>query len=447
MVLTVRLRGLPPTADSDHIQSFFTGLKIEKEGVNIIGGEHGEAFVTFVDSNNVAQAVTMSGRNLLDCPIHISLNHDSSPGYVCISFRPIDATAHDIKAFFKTFSVEGVFFYKYKGVNSGSAIVKFGNARDAQTVLSMFSSKPRNSLKKISKEQNKFTVLCAKEAVEKTWISIGGFLAPAHEDKASKQVEESKNRVNPSSKWFPEMPPYKKDFSSIREFYAHIVNVSPSTSKSRIRKFLSNRVDNSQITLLYDKGGKRRTECLVMFITEEDYVQALMLDKSVLLGRRVRVMPVSKDNVIEMLERNRRAKERQVSEEEVEELDIRYFYLRNFAASVNRLDVLKFFDGFSVTEEDICMLYDDYGNSLGEALVKFSTKREAFMAEQLNHKQFQDTEILVRRISKEQVKAFGVDFFLDQYSTDWRHSTNMDVCGADVCVTEEDDPAEVTCDV
>ncbi|XP_075682092.1 RNA-binding protein 12B-like [Rhinoderma darwinii] len=409
----VRLQGLPPIADSIHIRNFFNGLKIPHGGVNIIGGEYGEAFVKFMNKHNVCSALKRSGKLLMDSPIHITIEKKTAlhrnrrrtrfmynPGYLRISFTPLDAKFCHVKRFFKEFCVKSVIFLIKNKVRSGQALVKFGTIVHVQKILSMFQL-PKNSSKG-HKKQNAFSVLSVKMCSKKEWISCGGII-----DSYPKES----NQASSKWKWLPELPIDDHHSLYIREFYAHLVNVSLRTEKSHIRKLLHNLVSDSQITFVYDKNGSRQRECFVMFITENDYVRALELDKAFLNGRSLRVLPISKAHMMDLIESNREVVlENPVSEDEVMEPYVKYLYLRNFAACVSKLDVLNFFTGFSLTEKDICLLYDDNGDSLGEALVKFSTKEEASKAEKLNHKLYQETKILLRCISEEQLKVFGVSF-------------------------------------
>lgn len=431
MSLTVRVQGLPPMADSVHIRHFFGGLKIPHGGVNIIGGVHGEAVVKFKNKRSACLALKRSGKPLMDFPIYISAENKAklqqdpntcvtsrrhTPGYLRISFTPPNAELFHVKRFFKNLSVESVIFFTRYKVRSGIALVKFGNVAHVYKILATFQ-KPKNGTKR-PKKKKLFSVLTVKKSRERDWISNGGKANPLKKS----------NPVHSTSKWAPEMPRGDRDTLYIHEFYAHLMNVSLSTKKWHIRKFLFNLVGNSQITFLHDKNGRRLEECFVMFITENDYVRALELDKAVLKGRCLRVLPISKENMMNLIESKR---------------DVKYLYLRNFAACVNKLDVLNFFDGFTLTEKDICLLYDDNGDSLGEVLVRFSTKEEAVEAEKLNHKRFQDTEILLRCISEEQLKVFGVDCFLERSTANGDLSTDT----AGVCVSEADDSPEVTCDI
>ncbi|KAM4026543.1 RNA-binding protein 12B-like isoform 1-T2 [Anomaloglossus baeobatrachus] len=423
---TVRLEGLPPIADAIHVRRFFVGLKIEDGDVNIIGGVHGEAYVTFKDKLDVFYALQRSRQLLMGAPINIlAAPSYQSSSYLRIVFKPLNAKLSDVKSFFKDLCVENVIFLTRCKVRSGVGLVKFGKMDDAEKALSVFqSSENRNSCE----TQNTFSVLCMWLSRENDWLSnISKRGSPKKKNKKSSTPKPLLN--------------HDHHLLYIHEFYARLVNVSLCADKSHIRKFLHNLVDDSQITFVYDKDGNRQRECFVMFITENDYVRALELDKAVFKGRRLRVLPISKPDMMDLIEINKNVVlGKPVSG--VKKSGVKFLYLRNFAASVNKHDVLNFFTGFSLTEQDICLLYDDNGDCLGEALVKFSTKAEASKAEKLNHKKFQDTEILLRCVSKKQLKAFSVDFSTVDSTANWNVSTS----GADVCVSEGDHSSEANCD-
>ncbi|XP_056378301.1 RNA-binding protein 12-like [Hyla sarda] len=431
MARIVRLQGLPPNADSSHIKNFFSELRIPPYGVVIIGGVNGEAFVRFKKVSCVPLALKMSGQLLMGFPVYVSVDnkykaafqqhpnrctHKCIPGYLRITYRPLDAQLYHVKSIFKELSMKSVI-----KVRNGQALVHFGESRHVQRILGTYQWPQHKREMKRNGKRIVFSVLSVKHSNEKEWISWGGKIKPCPH----------KNKQKQGSKWLPEMSVNDHDTVCIREFYAHLVNVSLRAEKSHIRKFLFEIVGDSQITFLCDKNGSRLRECFVMFVTENDYIRALELDKAVLKGRRVRVLPISKENMMELIKSKKEVVlEDTALEDKGIEPELKYLYLRNFAACVCKLDVLDFLTGFTLTEKDICLLYNDHGDSLGEALVRFSTKEEASRAEKLNHKRFQDTEILLRRISEEQLKVFGVDCFLD-------HSTaKQDFCAS---VSEADD--------
>ncbi|XP_073488055.1 RNA-binding protein 12B-like [Aquarana catesbeiana] len=446
MSVKVRLQGLPPLADSIHIRRFFNGLKIPSGGVTIIGGVNGEAFVKFKNFKDASFALKRSGRPLMNSCVQVFLDskakHKRSvekPGYVRISLQPFDASFSDVKRFFKYISVKSVIFLTKNKVRNGQALVKLANRSHACEALFCTLSNGEGANK--NKHEKCFSVISIKKSDEAEWIKFGGRV-----DSRGKGSE----------------PPY--DTLYIHEFYAHLMNVSRHAEKRHIRRFLFNLVDDSQITFVYNKNGCRTRDCFVMFVTDNDYTRALGLDKSILKGRPVRVLPVPKEKVMEFVEsRKMYITEDPVSEEDfVSEEDspspsslgrtdkLTCVYLRNFAADVTKHDIINFFAGFALNEEDIYLLYDDNRNGLGEALVRFSSEEEAAAADEtLNHKLFQGTEILLRCISEEQLKVFGVNNWESSSFDSLDFSTSKEECQLEelqACVSIADDTPDVACD-
>ncbi|XP_072267019.1 RNA-binding protein 12B-like [Pyxicephalus adspersus] len=457
MSVKVRLQGLPSLADSIHIRRFFNGLNIPSGGVNIIGGVDGEAFVKFKTFHDACQALQRSGRPLMNSCIQVSLdskaeqvhkNHRyksvEKPGYVRVSLHPFDASFSDVKKFFKSFSVKSVIFLTKNKVRNGQALVKFAKHKHACKAL-IWS---KGTSKEV-KHEKCFSIVSIKQSDEAEWIKFGGKVDLPEKYSTSKSCCRS------------DIPYDEPNTLYIHEFYAHLINVSRHAEKRHIKRFLYDLVDDSQITFVYDKNGCRTRDCFVMFVTDDDFTRALALDKSPLKGRCVRVLPVSKAQVKEFVD----SRKMDITEDPASEEDfvledgspspsslgskLTCIYLRNFAADVNKMDILNFFTGFCLNEEDIHLLHDDNGDGLGEALVKFSSEEEAASAEMLNRKCFQGTEILLRCISEEQLKVFGVDHFGSSLSDSLDLSSCKEDCQLEelqVCVSVEDDTPDVTYD-
>ncbi|KAM5157950.1 RNA-binding protein 12B-like [Mantella aurantiaca] len=456
MSVSVRLHGLPPLADSIHIRKFFTGLRIPGGGVTIVGGMNGEAIVTFTTSQDACDAVRRSGRPLMNSCIQVSLAgnkmqfHEkrhfrsvNKPGYVRISLHPFDASFSDVKMFFKELIVKSVIFLTKNKVRNGQALVKF--AMRSHACRALFSTLSKCKCNSKRDHDQCFSVLSVNPSNQAEWIKFGG--KPVSREKGSSLCRST---------------PQYDDLNSLysREFYAHLTNVSRQAKKRHIRRFLYDLVDDHQITLVYDKNGCRTRDCFVMFITDHDYIRALGLDKSILKGRLVRVLPIPKVQMMDFVELRKldmtedsTSEDTSASEESPSPSSsgskLTCVYLRNFAADVNKCDILNFFTGFSLNEENIYLLYDDNGNGLGEALVKFSSEETASSAETLNRKHFQGTEILLRCISEGQLKAFGIDSF-GSSSDSVDFSAGKEECqqeDLEACVSIEDDTPDVTYDI
>ncbi|CAI9561781.1 unnamed protein product [Staurois parvus] len=151
-----------------------------------------------------------------------------------------------------------------------------------------------------------------------------------------------------------------------------------------------------------------------MVRSERQYEKCLAMNKSNLTGRQIIINPIPRKEMLDMIESYESR-----SPPKVENFSADYqsrdqspvkrcVYLRNFPFDVTKAEVLRFLAGFPVHEDDVFLLFDSNGVGLGEALVTFSTEQQAFLAESLNRQRFLDTEVLLRRISDEQMKEFGV---------------------------------------
>ncbi|KAM9308421.1 RNA-binding protein 12B-like [Gastrophryne carolinensis] len=445
MSLTVRLQGLPLLADASHIQEFFSGLKIQYGGVRFIGGGCGDALVKFTSFMDACYALQRSGNLLMNSCVKVSLedqfqqtpskSHRRSvekPGYLRVTLQPLSATFSDVSMFFQGLTVKSVIFLTKGKVRNGQALVKFDKRSHACKAL---------KAKLSDKSERGFSVLCIKQSSEEEWIKFGGKINPSRDSRA-KGTSVPKTVKQP----FP--------MAIQCEFYAQLTNVSSRAEGRHIKRFLLDLVDESRITFVYDKHGCRTRDCFVRFSTHEDYTKALSLDKTILKGRPVRVLPVSKEHMKQFIDHTPRRKSKDTSKDMESEAEsscssfslakASWLYLRNFSADVNKQDILNFFAGFSLKDKDIYLLQDDNGSGLGEALVKFSTEEGAANAEKLNRKDFGGTEILVRSISQEQLKVFGVHD--SKFNFDDIHDSSMDKQESWACVSMEDDTPDILSD-
>ncbi|XP_063780174.1 RNA-binding protein 12B-B-like [Pseudophryne corroboree] len=433
MSAIIRLQGLPAIADSVDIRQFFYGLNIPKGGVYITGGKFGEAFILFATYEDARCALCLSGRPLKNSQIHLAPSNESEmqraleiyrlggnesmgalyypgtnvrvpvgkPSYIYIHGMPLKTTKVDIRDFFKGLPVIDIIFLKFgNGIRNGNGIVKFANSTDATEGLK-FSSRCICE-----------SSVTLKLSDEKEWIKNDGSsnvrgreLSPSRSSSYRRRLSRSRSR-SPRNRRVRASSPY------IREFYVHLINLSYRAEKRDIKKlFYDTDMSDSRITFLLDKDGRRTKEAFTMFTTQKDYKRALSLNNETFKGNTINILAISRRNMLELIERMKtrvakdhpdfRKSTKQSSREK------RCMFLRNFPAEITKADVKNFFTGYSLKEDNISLLFDSRGQGLGEVLVKFANETEAHKAERLNHKKFLGTEILLSRITEEQMKAFG----------------------------------------
>lgn len=447
MSVTIRLRGLPVEADSMDVRQFFFGLNIPRGGVYIIGGMYGEAFIAFGSIEDARCALNLSGRPLKNSMVHLTLSSEAEmryafemnriganqapqgmpyqpfgngperngihpypqyrggegfspgPAFVYIQGLPLKATKVEIKEYFRGLLVEDAIFLKFpNGVRNGNAVIKFSRRMDAKEALQrsqLFMGSAHVSM---------------MPADEIEWIRAGGTYkrSPSRSMSAGRKRSHSRSPVR-----MRRHPVYTS------EFYVHLVHLPVSATKKDIQQHFSfARLSDSQISFLTDKSGKRTREGFVMFKHGRDYRRALDLHKEPFQGRSLSVYSIPKRAMEDLLshKEDRSSSSLERSHNEIPRRNTKdspswkanCVYLRNFSFDVTRVDVQKFLAGFSVNEENVFVLSDDKGVGLGEALVRFPTEKEAANVGKLHREKYNGTEILLRCITEEQMKAFGV---------------------------------------
>ncbi|XP_073488060.1 RNA-binding protein 12B-like [Aquarana catesbeiana] len=457
MAVVIRLQGLPGTAGSVDIRHFFSGLNIPDGGVHIIGGKLGEAFIIFATDEDARRAMSRNGgviktshvqlflsskaemQNTLEMSRRGNRKHPavppgndtfgakkgvnpkkfdkgtSEPGvdnsgtkhneayamkydrreaknsknvdtvYMFLYGLPYSATEEDVRKFFAGLDVVEVLFQCRKnGLKNGNGYVKFGSVKDANAALAR------------DNEYIGERFISLKKATEEQWITAGGHVGGLHPKQPRKPRSRSRSPLN-------------------QQLYVHLKNLSYSVDKQNIKNFLGlPDLPDSQIKFLLDRHQNRTREGFLMVRSERQFEKCLALNKSNFNGRQIFINPIPRKEMLDLIESFESR-----SPPKVENFTGDYasrdhapikrcVYLRNFPFDVTKAEVLRFLAGFPVRDEDVYLLFDSNGVGLGEALVKFPTEQQAFLAESLNRQRFLDTEVLLRRISDEQMKEFGV---------------------------------------
>ncbi|XP_039592407.1 RNA binding motif protein 12Bb [Polypterus senegalus] len=338
-----------------------------------------------------------------------SVSNPGSSGYLYLYGMPFSATEDDVRKFFGDLYVDEVILFKNaQGRNKGSGIVRFVSESDAYRGLE-FDKKYIGS-----------RFVNVKLSSEKYWINAGGSVKlkeglmvyqRRHHSPAYQRMSRSRSRSPVRYK--------SNSFSTYNEEKHCILlkKLSHSTDKRDILEFFNSAaLSEDQIMYVYDKDGNRTRNAIVMFKRLKDYCNVLEQTNNVLKNRIIDVIPVSKDEVMDMLHYKRKTEtfysrsdkqmERRESEEKYSSLKT-CIYVRNLPFDVRKVEVKRLFEGFRISENSVHLLTDD-GVGVGEAVVRFRSEEEAAKAELLNRTQFLGTEVLLRRITEKQMKEFGV---------------------------------------
>ncbi|XP_076780275.1 RNA-binding protein 12B-A-like [Arvicanthis niloticus] len=483
MAVVIRLLGLPFVAGPVDIRHFFKGLTIPDGGVHIIGGKVGEAFIIFATDEDARRAISRSGGFIKDSSVELFLSskvemqktiemkrsarvgrerpgsgpsgvgnmyhfidalkeeesysgygssvnrdagfHTNGTGldlrprktrplkaenpYLFLRGLPYLVNEDDVRAFFSGLCVDGVILLKHHdGRNNGDAIVKFASCTDASGGLKCHRSFMGSRFIEVM------------QGSEQQWIEYGGTATKDGDTPRMRSEEHSPSRRH-FRKWS-----HSKSRTRSRSplgFYVHLKNLSLNTNKRDLRNlFRDTDLTNEQIKFLY-KDERRTRYAFVMFKNQRDYNTALGLHKTVLQYRPVLIDPVSRKEMVKIIECYEKKRPESLEHERPGCAAQKYsqegfpgsgqklcIYIRNLPFDVSKGEVQKFFADFPLVEDDIYLLCDDKGVGLGEALVRFKSEEEAVKAERLNRRRFLGIEVLLRRISEEQMQEFGVNF-------------------------------------
>ncbi|XP_069587728.1 RNA-binding protein 12B-B-like [Ranitomeya imitator] len=441
MSLVVRLQGLPAVADSFDIRQFFGGLNIPRGGVYITGGKYGEAYIVFATYEDARQALSMSCHLLKGSCVRLTYSNEeemrralevyqiglkpttSAPynpdgsargyennylptfSYIYIHGMPLKATKVDIREFFKGLLVLDVLFLKFiNGIRNGNAIVKFGRSTDASEGLKLHQMVMCGS------------AVTLKLSNEVEWNKNGGvhFETRRYSPPSFSSYARRRSRTRSRSRSRSRSPRVRRRTRQgspyVREYFVHIINLSYRAEKRDIKKlFFDLDMKDSQITFLVDKEGKRTREAFAMFTTEKDYRRARNLDKETFKGHTLTILPISKKDMDVLIERMKmrickdHSKKKKSPSRSPQER--RFLYLRNFAFDITKSDVKNFFVRLRLQDDSVTLLNDSKGVGLGEALVEFSSEKEASKAEKENKQTYLGIKIVLSRISEEQMKA------------------------------------------
>ncbi|XP_052032062.1 RNA-binding protein 12B-B [Apodemus sylvaticus] len=517
MAVVIRLLGLPFIAGPVDIRHFFNGLTIPDGGVHIIGGKVGEAFIIFATDEDARRAISRSGGFIKDSSVELFLSskvemqktiemkrtarvgrgrpgsgasgvgnmyhfidslreeerhsgygslvnqdagfHTNGTGpdlrprktrplkaenpYLFLRGLPYLVNEDDVRVFFSGLCVDGVILLKHHdGRNNGDAIVKFASCVDASGGLKCHRSFMGSRFIEVM------------QGSEQQWIEFGGTASKGGDSPRMRSEEHSPSRrIN--GRHFRNRSHSKSRTRSRSPvgFYVHLKNLSLNTNKRDLRNlFRDTDLSNDQIKFLY-KDERRTRYAFVMFKNQKDYNTALGLHKTVLQYRPVLIDPVSRKEMVKILECYEKKRPLSLEKGRPGCVSQKYsqegfscsgqklcIYIRNLPFDVTKGEVQKFFADFSLVEDDIYLLRDDKGVGLGEALVRFKSEEQAMKAERLNRQRFLGIEVLLRLISEEQMQEFGVNF-------SWMSNEKTEACawshdGDDYsCLFDLKDPA------
>ncbi|XP_041845204.1 RNA binding motif protein 12Bb [Melanotaenia boesemani] len=464
MAVVIRLQGLEVTAGSEEIRKFFTGLKIPDGGVHIFGGELEEAFIIFASDEDARRAMTRSGGFIRGSPVTLllsskaemqnvleittqnveleqkRLSEDMDPevgrtssgrsGYsppfqhhrasktedffgLFLNGLPFSVTEEEIRDFFGGIQVTEIVIVKnHKGQNNGKGFVNFSTREDSLEAL------------KRDREYIGSRYIEVLETTTKDWYRATGRMpmmvnmgdnfergrSPVHSQRNPQHYSRSRSPVT-----------QRHIAPSGEEYCVMLDNLSFAAEKRDIKQLFHNaKLENDQILHLIDKNGKRMRSAFVLFKSLHDYREALSQRERLFFNRQVYIRPISRENMISLLESQssideppgnpKRSPERPPSyprdDFNSEKLCV---FVRNLPFDVRKVEIIDFFHGFDITEDKVWVLHDHKGAGVGQALVLFGSEEEAMGALSLNGRRFLGSEVVMKCISRFQMKQLAAE--------------------------------------
>lgn len=334
--------------------------------------------------------------------------------YLHLFGMPFSATKEDVLRFFDGLQVDDIIlFTNNQGKPNGSGIVKFATVQDAAEGL------------KRDREYIGSRYVRINPSTEKKYLESGGGSEPSPTPTG---YNSTPSPTYTSRKQVPDRP---RSRSPVRyrsrspspakeEFCVLVDNLSYAVEKRDLKEFFHPiPLKDDQIIHVNDKYGKRTRGALVLFSSLRDYCAGLSHHREELCNKTVNVSPVSKERMIAMLQSMNQqldeAEEPSQSERrspshgrDGQDAERICLYVRNLPFDVRKVEIMDFFHGFRISEDSLILLRDEHGAGLGEALLIFQTENEALMAQSLNGQRFLGSEVMLKCITRAQMREFGI---------------------------------------
>lgn len=470
MVVVIRLQGLRVTAGTEDIRRFFTGLKIPDGGVHVIGGEREEAFILFASDEDARRAMTRSGGVIRGGPVTLLLSSKTemqavlerstriaemeqkrrleentriarrsadpevgrrsgsrsrfSPppqhqrasnddDFTCLFLKglPFTVTEKEVCDFFGGLHVVEIVLLKNRdGSNNGNGLIKFATREDAAEGL----QRDRNYIGSRYIEVSTTTI--------NDWCRATGRppMAVNRNNNFERGRSPLRNQRNPPHRVRSRSPLAKRHVApSDNEYCVMLENLSFAVEKGDIKQLFYNaKLEDDQILYLNDSDGKRSRSAFVLFKNQRDYCEALSFEERQFLGRLVYTRPISRENMITILESESTAVRPPGNSERFQERPPDHpstpddsekacIFMQSLPFDVRKVEIMDFFNWFNITQ--VRVLHDHKGAGVGKALVLFGSEAEASKALSLNGRRFLGSEVVLKCISRSQMQQLSAE--------------------------------------
>ncbi|XP_037310268.2 RNA binding motif protein 12Bb [Pungitius pungitius] len=457
MAVVIRLQGLRVTAGSEDIRKFFTGLKIPNGGVHVIGGERGEAFIIFASDEDARRAMTRSGGCIKGATVTLLLSSKAEmqnmleksttnegldqemrleenarharrsadpelgrrsvsrseysplhPKRVFLKGMPFTVTEEEVHDFFSGLLIREIVLLKNaNGSNNGKGLVLFATPEDANGALQRDRGYIGSRYVEIS------------PTTEADWCRVTGKVSMAinlHDnfERERSPVRQQRNPLPVRSQSAVARSPVAP--ATDDEYCVLVENLSYTAKKEEIKRLFRNaKLEEDQILYLMDGDGRKTRSSFVLFKNLRDYCDALSPEKRLFLNRWIYTRPISREKMIALLESQSTdpgppgTSEMFHDQPPSYDLDKMCLFVWNLPFDVRKVEIMDFFLGFNITEDKVFVLRDHEGAGVGKALVLFGSEAQAMSALSLNGQRFLGSEVILKCISRSEMRQLGVE--------------------------------------
>ncbi|CAJ1062185.1 RNA binding motif protein 12Ba [Xyrichtys novacula] len=362
---------------------------------------------------------------------------ESSPGYVRLFGLPPSTTKNEICQFFRGLVVQEAIVNVKLGLNH-ACLVKFANMQDANDALLFNQHQLGNNSVEVRRATEKMWAGALEECegaldigtMKKRKRSPSG--ETANHKRKSPPLLQNKNR--PFSRLtLKAKRPRLDNLNTLPQTKDCVVKVSklPTTmTKTEIKElFQCATIPHKNVLHLLDKEGNRTDTAFLIFKRAEDYDYAMALSGCHVGSTPIEVSSISWLKMKEMMAETHPRKNRNhclktdadkttrqrgdfdptEAQEEPRTKIVgaaaqTCLYVRNMPADVHESHIKSFFRKYKLEKDDIFLLRDIAGESIGEAVVQFRSPKCAALAQRLHGQDFLGSEVLLTLISVKQME-------------------------------------------
>lgn len=352
-----------------------------------------------------------------------------TPGYVRLFGLPPSVTKDEICHFFGELQVEEVIVNVDLGVKRG-CLVMFSNEQEACSAL-LYNLRLLGS-----------SCVEVRGGTEKMWTSAlqncenedacdgretQSISEVANHKKESVAVQIKRHCANGTSpKSHKRLKPDVNTtaLSPNMEFNIMISNLPKTITKTDIKELLGcPNMKHRNVLHLLDKNRNRTDTAFVTFHNIKDYDYALNLTGCHLGSNVIEISAISKKRMRDMMveyrlrspesdltvkDRKRRTSPVETPENtpsvNVDSGAQTCLFARNMPAGVKKCKIKRLFCKHKLEDDDITLLFDSKGNSIGEAVIRFNSQEHASQAQRFHGQDFLGSKLLLTAINARQME-------------------------------------------